>query len=215
MIKNIIFDMDGVLLDSEKAIRDACAEMFRRRGVIADTDDFLPFTGMGETRFISAVAEKCGVEYEPLMKAEAYEIYGEIAYDSIILFDNICEMIQELKDSGYGIAVASAADETKVKINLKRLGLSADDFGAVVTGSDVTRLKPDPMIFLEAAKRLGAKPDESLVVEDAVSGCKAAKAAGMSCIGVSSTFDDATLKEAGADFVVARTCDILEILKNI
>lgn len=215
MIKNIIFDMDGVLLDSENGIRAACIEMFKRHGVNAAAEDFMEFTGMGESRFIGGVAEKYGLEFELSMKDEAYGIYGEIADEYIVLFDNVKELVQTLKGLGYNLAVASAADEVKVKINLRCMGLSPADFGAIVTGNDVPRLKPDPMIFLEAAKRIGADPSETLVVEDAVSGCKAAKAAGMACIGVTSTFDDATLKNAGADFTVAKTYDMLEVLKRM
>lgn len=212
MIKNIIFDMDGVLIDSENAIRTACIEMFKDRGVTALPEDFLPFTGMGENSFVGGVAEKYGLKYEPAMKAEAYKIYDRIADEYIITFDGIKELILKLKELGYKVAVASAADAIKVEINLRCLKLSPHDFDALVTGNDVTKHKPDPTVFLMAAERMGAKPSESLVIEDAVSGCQAAKAAGMSCIGIMSTFDEATLKKAGADFVVANTPDMLGIM---
>lgn len=215
MIKNIIFDMDGVLVDSENAIRTACIKMFQNLGVTAKQEDFVPFTGMGENRFIGGVAEKYGLAFDPAMKDKAYAIYDEIGNDYIIVFDGIKPLILKLKSLGYKTAVASAADGVKVRINLKHLGLSPADFDALVTGNDVTKHKPDPTVFLTAAARIGGDPAESLVVEDAVSGCQAAKAAGMSCIGVTSTFDDETLKAAGADFTVSKTPDILEILRML
>jgi len=209
-IEYIIFDMDGVLVDSEKAIRAACIEMLGRRGTRVTPEDFIPFTGMGEDRFIGGVAEKYGIPYTRDMKAEAYAIYGEIAREHVIVYDGINDFILDLKTRGYKVAVASAADEVKVNINLGCIGLSAADFDAVVTGSDVTKHKPDPEAFLTACEKLGGSPERAVVIEDAVAGCKAAKAAGMACIGVMSTFDAAALKNAGADFVVEKTVDIYQ-----
>ena len=183
MIQTIIFDMDGVLVDSENAIRAACVRMFERRGLAVLPEDFLPFTGMGENRFIGGVAEKYGMAFTPDMKDEAYAIYGEIAEKYVVVYDGVRELIQKLKGRGYKLAVASAADEVKVTVNLRCLGLSASDFDGVVTGNDVTKHKPDPEVFLVACEKLGGVPEQSVVVEDAVAGCRAAKAAGMLCVG--------------------------------
>ena len=215
MIRYIIFDMDGVLVGSEKAIRAACMKMFERRGLIVQPDDFIPFTGMGENRFIGGVAEKYGMPFTPEMKAEAYKIYGEIARDYVVVYDGVRRLVVDLKERGYKIAVASAADDVKVKINLACIGLTKGDFHAVVTGDDVSRHKPDPEAFLLACEKLGGVPEQSIVVEDAVAGCKAAKAAGMMCIGVMSTFDMEMLSGAGADFVVTRTPDVLAVVGNL
>ena len=212
MIKNIIFDMDGVLVDSEAAIRAASIKMFGRRGLAVEAEDFIPFTGMGETRFIGGVAEKYGMDFTPDMKAEAYAIYGEIAGEHVVVFDGVGELIPELRRRGYKLAVASAADDVKVRVNLRCLGLTYDDFDAVVTGSDVTKFKPDPQCFLMACEKLGGIPGESLVVEDAVAGCRAAKAAGMICAGVTSTFGADELLAAGADYTVEKTPEILGVV---
>ena len=215
MIKNVIFDMDGVLLDSETGIRTACMEMFKRYGVQAKHEDFVPFTGMGENRFIGGVAQKYGVPFVEEMKTQAYAIYESIAEEYVVVYEGIRDLILELKKRGFKIAVASSADAVKVKVNLKCMGLQAEDFGAVITGTDVVRNKPFPDVFLLAAEKIGADPAQSLVVEDAVSGCQAAKAAGMACIGVTSTFPAEKLSEAGADHIVSRTVDILPILETM
>ena len=215
MVRYIIFDMDGVLVDSEKAIRFACVRMFERRGLSVLPEDFLPFTGMGENRFIGGVAEKYGSEFDMDMKSETYDIYDEIAEEYVIVYDGIKELIIELKSRGYKLALASAADDIKVKINLRCIGLSKSDFNSVVTGNDVTKHKPDPEVFLVACEKLGGKPEESLVIEDAVAGCGAAKAAKMACIGVTSTFDADVLKKAGADFTVGKTIDMLRLLEKM
>ena len=214
MIRYIIFDMDGVLVDSERAIRAASVKMFAGRGVDVPQEDFLPFTGMGANRFIGGVAEKYGLPFRPEMKDEAYDIYGEIAGEYVIVYEGIGDLLAKLRERGCQLAVASAADWVKVSINLRCMGLSSADFDAVVTGNDVTKHKPDPEAFLIACGKLGGHPGETLVVEDAVAGCQAAKAAGMSCVGVMSTFDYNTLKNAGADFVVEKTNDMLRGLRR-
>lgn len=214
MIRNIIFDMDGVLIDSEEAIREACIKMFEKRAIIAVPEDFIPFTGMGENRFIGGVAEKYSIAFSPEMKSEAYKIYEEIAEKSVTVFPGIKELIIKLRDMGLNVAVASAADEVKVKINLRCIGLEPSYFGAIVTGNDVTKHKPDPEVFLQACHKLGGKAEESIVLEDAVAGCRAAKSAGMTCVGVATTFNGDLLKNAGADFIVENAVGLLPLLSE-
>jgi len=215
MIKYIIFDMDGVLVDSEEALRNAAMIMFERKGVIVSHEDFLPFTGMGEARAIGGVAEKHGIEFCMEMKDETYAIYGETAEENVKVYDGVNKLMKKLRDENYKLAVASAADDVKVEINLRCIGLSKSDFDTVITGSDVTKHKPDPEGFLMACEKLNGIPNQCVVVEDAIAGCRAAKAAGMSCVGVMTTFDEETLKKAGADFAVEKTNDILSVLKQL
>jgi beta-phosphoglucomutase-like phosphatase (HAD superfamily) len=89
----------------------------------------------------------------------------------------------------------------KVEGNLRAIGVGEESFDAVITGSDVTRHKPDPQCFLLAAEGMSIDPARCLVVEDAVNGCKAAIAAGCSCLGITSSFDDAALRDAGAQWL--------------
>lgn len=216
MIKNIIFDMDGVLLDSENGIRTACIMMLEKHGVTAQHEDFVPFTGMGENRFIGGVCEKYGIEFHTDMKAEAYKIYADIAQEYVIVYEGIKALVLKLRALGYKTAVASSADAIKVNINLDCMGLSRQDFDGVVTGSDVERNKPFPDIFLAAAKMIGADPAESLVIEDAISGCKAAIAAGMRCVGIiTSTFDGSELLKAGAERIIPKTVELLDLLDEL
>jgi beta-phosphoglucomutase len=211
-ITSILFDMDGVLVDSEEAIRICCIEALKSFGISAKHEDFFEFTGMGEDRFIGGVAEKYGKEYQFEMKDLAYQYYAERASQLIIVYAGIKELIYTLKEKGLKIAVASAADRVKVAINLGCISLSESDFNAVITGSEVKNKKPDPEIYLTAAQKIGSNPSDCLVIEDAVSGLTAAKAAGMQSIGVTSSFDEQTLKNAGASFVISHTPDILKFI---
>jgi len=230
MLKLVIFDMDGVLVDSEPAITHASIESLKEIGVNAKEKDFKEFTGMGDDKFIQGVAEKYGKTYDVKLKLRAYEIYT-IRKNRVKVFPKAKKLIQNINNIGLKCAVASASDLVKVKINLKRIklgkslkiitmdgsqdGMKSKRLIYVITGTDVKNKKPDPEIFLKAAQSAGISPEYCLVTEDAVSGIQAAKAAGMKCIGVTTSFNRRTLLNAGADFVIDKLYDAFEIIKNL
>lgn len=197
-IEAVIFDMDGVLVDSEPFICRAACMMFAERGVTVGPGDFEPFVGMGENRYIGGVAEKYGHAVDILaVKKRTYDIYLDIIKGALKPLPGVFEFIDACKARSYKLAVASSADLRKVEGNLVEIGLPLDRFDAVVTGDDVAHKKPAPDIFLEAANRIGKEAAACLVVEDAPSGVAAAKAAGAKCLGITSSFTEAQL--AGAD----------------
>ncbi|MGI6296791.1 MAG: HAD family hydrolase [Armatimonadota bacterium] len=189
MIEAVIFDMDGVLIDSEPFIREAAVRMFAERGLTVQPEDFLPFTGAGEERFIGGVAELYGVNIDlEADKNRTYQLYDELVRGNLEPLCGVCEFIEKARQRGLKLAVASAADRIKVEINLREMGFSPDMFDALVTGSDVVNKKPDPEIFLAAANRMCVEPANCLVCEDAVNGAMAARAAGMKCLGITTSF---------------------------
>ena len=198
----IIFDMDGVLCDSEPFIYEAARRMFvETYGVNPTEEDFYPFVGAGEDRFIGGPAEKYGIRLDAARdKARTYAIYLEIIRGHLKPLPGVNEFVRRCRERGLKIAVASAADNIKVSGNLREIGLTAETFDTIVTGSDVCRKKPDPEIFLAAAARLGLKAEACLVIEDAVNGIRAGKSAGAACLGLTTKFDAATLRAAGADW---------------
>ena len=214
MIELVIFDMDGVLVDSEPAITYASMEALSEIGVKAEYEDFKPFTGMGDDKFIEGVAKKYGREYDVKLKDRAYEIYIE-KNDRVKVFDSSKKLIEALTGQGLKCAVASASDLIKVKTNLSRIGVDVSIFTAIVTGSDVKNKKPDPEIFLKAADFCKMPSEKAIVVEDAVSGVQAAKSAGMKCIAVTTSFDKTTLLSAGADYVIDELYDVFDIVGNL
>ena len=209
-IEGVIFDMDGVLCDSEEFICKAAIEMFRRHyGVTPHPDDFLPFVGAGENRYIGGVAEKHGVSVKlPEDKVRTYEIYLEIIKGCLGPLPGVLDFTAACRRQGIKLAVASAADRMKVEGNLAEIGIPADHFDAVVTGSDVNRYKPDPECFLMAAEKIGIDPAKCLVVEDAINGCRAAKSANSWCLGLTTSFSGKQLAESGADWT---TCHLAEV----
>jgi beta-phosphoglucomutase len=212
MIKAVIFDMDGVLVDSEEFMRESAIISLRRYGINPSHGDFSEFTGMGEDMFIGGVARKHGLEYTTDMKDYAYDYYARNANQGVIVFPHAKEVLEKVKGMNLKVAVASAADLIKVTANLSCIGVDTSFFDAVVTGSDVTKKKPDPETFLKAAEKLDINPSDCIVIEDAISGIKAAKAAGMKNVGITTSFDEASLKAAQPDHVVK---DILEAFEMI
>jgi beta-phosphoglucomutase len=204
MIKGVLFDMDGVLVDSESFICKAAIIMFSELGFRVLPEDFQPFVGMGENRYIGGVAEKHRIKIDiEQVKARTYEIYGTLVRDKLSPLPGAHEFVSECRNKKFKLALATSADRIKMEINLKEIGLSRDYFHSIITGLDVKNKKPFPDIYLAAAKSLGINPLECLVVEDAVSGIEAGKAAGCRCLAVTSSFDSELLK--GADWI----CDSL------
>jgi len=189
MINGVLFDMDGVLLDSEEFITQAGILMFKEKGFEVKESDFKPFTGMGENRFLGGVAEKYGISFDlEIDKARAYAIYEEITRGKLAPLKGVREFIEKCRRKHLKLAVATSADEVKMRINLRETGMDADLFDTLVNGLEVEHKKPHPGIYLLAARRLGLNPKDCLVVEDALSGMKAARAAGCKCLAITSTF---------------------------
>lgn len=197
MIKGVIFDMDGVLVDSEEFIAKAAIKMFEEKEVIVKNNDFLPFVGAGEDRYIGGVAEKYGVNLDiPTAKARTYAIYSEIVKGKLSPLPGVKEFICFCKKSGLLTALATSADKVKADVNLKEIGLDSKSFDAVVTGSMIKNKKPAPDIFIKAADLIHLPTENCLVIEDAVNGIKAAKDAGCRSLGITSSFTAEQLSQA-------------------
>ena len=193
--KAILFDMDGVLIESEFLMRHSAIQALADYSITAKHEDFLEFTGMGEDKFIGGVAEKYGLTYVTAMKELAYDYYGQQVKDMTEVPEGIKEMLTELYEKGIILAICSAADLRKVRYNIQAIGVDESIFTALVTGSDVARKKPFPDIYLEGARRVGIAPEDCLVVEDAISGVMAAHAAGMDTAAVPTTFSKEELQQ--------------------
>lgn len=200
-MKAFIFDMDGVLCDSEMFMTEAACRMFATvHGTNVSPEDFEPFVGTGEDRYLGGVAEKYGIKLTmPRDKETAYRLYAECVQGRLHPVPGVVDFIRQAAAKGLKLAVATSADKIKMEVNLREIGLDEAIFHALVTGSDIEHKKPAPDIFLKAAERLGVAPQECIVFEDAINGVQAAKAAGARCVGVATSFSADTLEKAGAD----------------
>jgi beta-phosphoglucomutase len=206
-LRAVVFDMDGVLTDSEPLINAAAVAMFRELGLQVQPEDFLPFVGTGENRYLGGVAEKYAFPVDVASaKRRTYEIYLELVPIQLHAFPGAVELVRRCRASRLKVAVASSADRIKIDANLERIGLPPGEWDAIVGAEDVVRRKPAPDIFLAAARLLELVPGECVVIEDAVNGVQAAKAAGMRCVAVAQSFAPQELWQA--DLVRAGIADI-------
>lgn len=200
LIRGVLFDMDGVLVDSEAFILDAAMAMFAERGLKTKPGDFEPFVGTGENRYLGGVAEQYEFEVDiESAKARTYEIFGEIIRGKLEPLPGGREFIERCRGKGLLLALATSADRVKVEANLREIGLPPETFDTIVNGLDVTHRKPHPEIYRTAAARLGLTPAACLVVEDALSGLAAAKEAGARCLMLETSFPRERMQ--GADWI--------------
>ena len=201
MCKGVIFDMDGVLIDSHPVHKKAWAQFLAsvNRPV---SDQELEYVLDGRKReeilrhFLGDLPEEQVREYGQRKD----EIFEESASE-LKTVSGVEEFLAMLELAGLPMAVATSASFARARGTLDELGI-LPQFSALVTGNDVANGKPDPEIFVRAAERLKLPAPNLLVVEDAVSGVKAAKSAGMKCLGIAADGREKKLRAAGADQVV-------------
>lgn len=178
----VLFDMDGLLIDSEPLWAVSINEYCARRGARYSDEDATACMGRGIPYCVTYLADRYGWADE----GDAH--VTEITEDFLTRVGSAPERpgASSLLRSLHGrvpFALGSSSERRVIDAALSGRGWH-QLFGAVVTGSDVTRLKPAPDIFLEAARRLGQRPETCVVFEDSLAGCKAARAAGMIVVAV-------------------------------
>lgn len=199
--------MDGVIVDSHPAHRSAWKEFLRMFGKEV-TDNELDFVMDGRKR------EDILVHYlGPLTKAQLEE-YGRLKNDlfwraapEVVPIPGVLQFIECIRTAGIVMAVATSASTGRTRSILSRAGL-LQHFHAVVTGDDVHKGKPDPHIYRLACQRIDCPTDAAVAVEDAASGIRAAKEAGLRCVGISGYKSGDALAAAGADCVLQDFVDI-------
>ena len=206
----IVFDMDGVLCDSEPFIAAAAAEALRRRyGITVAREEFLPFVGAGDDRFITGAAELHGVTADLAVdKALTYEIYLELIRGSLQPVAGVHAFLARARRAGLRLVVATGSDRPKLDGNLAAIGIPESTFDVVVSAEQVSRRKPDPETFLRAVEQLDLPAPRCLVIEDARNGVKAGRAAGCDVLGITSSQPAAVLLGEGA---IATAPDFTEV----
>jgi len=203
----VLFDMDGVLVNSEEFLAEAACRMFAEHGLSVRPEDFVPFIGTGESRYLGGVAEKYGLALDIAQaKERTYDIYLERIRGVLKPLPGVHSFLERCRRAVKKMALVSSADRRKVEGNLREIGVGLETFDAVLTGEDAVRKKPAPDLFLAAAGRLGLAPQSCLVIEDAVNGVRAAKAAGMRCLALTTSFPAEALGEA--DYLARDLTDV-------
>jgi len=197
----VIFDVDGVLVDSFAAHRDSWIEAAAEAGVEMTEEQFAATFGRTSREIIRAFwgdgldeAAMRGIDE----RKEA--LYRRRVADDLPIMDGAIELVDALHADGIHLGVGSSGPRANIDLTLEGLG-RANRFEAVVTGQDVVRGKPDPEVFLLGATRLGIPASRCAVIEDAPAGIAAARAAGMLAVALLGTATREAL--ADADLVVA------------
>ena len=210
MIGALIFDVDGVIAETEVLNARASVLMFRRLyGIEVQPEDFRPFVGTGDERYVEGVAEKYGVEIETeaAVQQRAENFFKLLEDQPLPAAPGIMALVTAARDDPeLKLAIATSGNKDKQFPVIESAGLKLEWFDVVVTGDDVTHKKPHPEIYLVTAEKLSVPPERCVVLEDAPAGVEAARSAGMHCIAVTSSVDAAQL--TAADLVVDSLAEV-------
>jgi beta-phosphoglucomutase len=186
--KAVIFDMDGVLVDSYHAHFESWLMAARREGLGFTEAEFAGTFGRTSREIIAHFWGEGRLNEAEIATLDAWKesAFRDLVAENFPAMPGARELLAALSASGFLLAVGSSGPPENVSMVLDRLEAKSY-FRAIVTGMDVTRGKPDPQVFLLAAERLGVPPARCVVVEDARPGIEAAHAAGMKAVGLVST----------------------------
>lgn len=200
-VNAVIFDCDGVLVDSEPAANRVLAEELTRIGVPTSTEDSVrDYMGRSWGHMVEVVSERLGGP-PPAALAEAYRerLFAAYAAREVPAVPGIAAALDGLDARGIPYCVASSGDHERIRNGLATAGLGDRfDDGRIFSADDVGRGKPWPDLFLHAAEQMGFAAARTTVVEDSPAGVQAGRAAGMAVLGYSGRTPAALLEEAGA-----------------
>lgn len=206
----LIFDVDGVIADTEVLNARASVLMFQQLyGVTVQPEDFHPFVGTGDERYVEGVAEKHGVaiDTQAAVHRRAENFFRLLESSPLPAAPGVLELVGAARAVEHvQLAIATSGGKVKQFPVIEGAGLKLDWFDVVITGDDIDHKKPHPQIYLRTAERLDISSERCVVIEDAPAGVQAAKAAGAICVAVTSTVPHHALKLA--DLVVASLAEI-------
>ncbi len=185
MIEAVIFDMDGVIIDSEPIHYELFMKFTQELGYPISNEEYSRFIGSTNIDIFTMVKNKYNADFNVNKLVGEYDNkyveFLEIEKD-IKPIDGVKELISNLYKNNIKLALASSSPRNHIDMVLSRFGIR-DFFSTVVSGAELERSKPFPDIFLKAAKNLEIQPERCIVIEDSCNGVNAAKNAGMRCIG--------------------------------
>lgn len=211
--KAVIFDLDGVIVSTDECHYQGWKRMADEEGIYFDRSINQRLRGVSRMESLEIVLEKASKEFTEEQKLEMAtrknNYYRELL-DSLSPSDilpGVSKVLDSLKSKGIKVAIGSSSKNTPYI--LQKIGLS-EFFDAVADGNEISKSKPDPEVFLLAAKKLGIDPGDCVVVEDAYAGIDAAKAGGMKAVGVGFAQDYERADYAASDLEHASVEEIIK-----
>jgi HAD superfamily hydrolase (TIGR01509 family) len=199
MIQTVIFDMDGVIVDTEPVHRYAYYKQFEELDIEVTEAMYTSFTGFSTRNTFQTLKEQFQLEHEVEDLIQRKRNIFNDAFDTkedLELLDGVRTLIEDLHQNGIQLILASSASKVTIDRVFTRFGLH-DFFTHIVSGEDFPKSKPHPAIFEHAASLSIAPKENCIVIEDSTNGVRAAKAAGIYCVGyVSEHSKDQDLDEA-------------------
>lgn len=198
----VVWDLDGVIVDSGEAHNYSWTVMAREFGVPYDPErDFRGIFGRHNTDIITSQWSVTDPVEIGEMADRKEQIFRDAA-KQLKPLPGVVDLVKALAEAGWKQGIGSSAPLANISLLLEVTGV-AGYMEAIASGEDVTQGKPSPDVFLIAFRRLGVDPANGVVIEDAPAGVEAAKAAGAACLAVTNTQDEKVLREAGADLVIS------------
>ncbi|MBP6424417.1 MAG: HAD family hydrolase [Flavobacterium sp.] len=199
MIQTVIFDMDGVIVDTEPVHRYAYFKQFEELNIEVTEAMYTSFTGFSTRNTFQTLKEQFQLEHEVIDLIQRKRSIFNDAFDTkedLELLEGVRTLIEDLHQNGIQLILASSASKVTIDRVFTRFGLH-DFFTHIVSGEDFPKSKPHPAIFEHAASLSTAPKENCIVIEDSTNGVKAAKAAGIYCVGYESAHSkDQNLNEA-------------------
>ena len=188
MLKAVLFDMDGVIVDTEPLHRKAYHKMFHDVGIYVNEDLYASFTGQSTINICKRLVKHFDLNQSPedlvALKRKHYKYLFEND-DELDLIDGVLDLIKDYHSNNVTLVVASSASMHGINQIFERFDLN-QYFSGKFSGADLKKSKPHPEIFIKAAEHTGFKKEECMVIEDSTNGLKAANAAGIFCVGYKS-----------------------------
>jgi HAD superfamily hydrolase (TIGR01509 family) len=211
----VIFDMDGVLVDSEPTHERIEKEMFRELGIELAAEEHRGFQGTSSVEMWQTIVARHSLSQPAAEFGDEHRrrFLGYLSAGEVPLIEGVLDLLQELTSKGHRLALASSSVREVVQAVLDTLSLS-HYFDVLTTGDEVEQSKPAPDIFLMTASRLGVTPGDCLVVEDSKNGVRAAKAAGMTCVRYDAEGSGQSSGSA-ADHVVTSMSELSQLLTRL
>jgi HAD superfamily hydrolase (TIGR01509 family) len=185
MLTTVIFDMDGVIIDSEPIHFGIERKMFEELNIVVPFEEHCTYVGASAQEMWQTIVTKHALSIQPdEMVKTARALYMDHIHSSTNVhpIDGVVELIQDLKKNDFKFLIASSSHTDAIDAIVEKLDLP-NYFMARLSGAELKHSKPNPEIFLQAAKLANAEPQECMVIEDSRNGVIAAKAAGMKCVG--------------------------------
>lgn len=216
MINTLLFDMDGLLVDSEPYWKVAEKAIFSGFGLNLDDDLLRQVMGFRLNEVVAHWYHYQAWEnpdFEATEKA-IIDYMAALLQQHAVALPGVTESLSYAKEKGYKIALASSSSMRLIEVVTQKLGIK-DYFDLCFSAESVDYGKPHPAIFLEAARILGSNPSECLVLEDSINGMIAAKAARMTCVVVPEEINRSNKKFELADYKLESLLEFPNLLMNI